>query len=79
MDDGRALAKATSFFDLSLNYALTDKLNLRFGINNLLDQTPPLTSIAGVGGTETSGRGNTFPQIYDAQSRFVFGMAQASF
>ena len=74
-----AKLKATNFFDLSLNYALTDKLDLRFGINNLLDQTPPLTSIAGFGGTETSGRGNTFPQIYDAQGRFVFGMVQASF
>ena len=74
-----AKLKATSFFDLSLNYALMDKLDLRLGINNLLDQTPPLTSIAGFGGTETSGRGNTFPQIYDAQGRFVFGLIQASF
>ena len=74
-----AKLKATSFFDLSLNYALTDQLDLRFGINNLIDQTPPLTSIAGFGGTETSGRGNTFPQLYDAQGRFVFGMVQASF
>ena len=74
-----AQLEATNFFDLSLNYALLDNLDLRFGINNLLDETPPLTSIAGFGGTETSGRGNTFPQIYDAQGRFVFGMIQASF
>ncbi len=70
---------ATSFFDLSANYALSDNIDLRLGINNLLDETPPLTSIAGFGGTETAGRGNTYPQIYDAQGRFVFGSIRASF
>lgn len=71
--------EATSFFDLALRYALTDSLELRAGVNNIFDQDPPLTSIAGFGGSETSGRGNTFPQIYDAQGRFVFAGIRASF
>lgn len=71
--------KATSYFDLAASYKLTPKIELRAGINNLLDQDPPLTSIAGFGGTETSGRGNTYPQIYDAQGRFLFAGITASF
>ncbi len=70
---------STSFFDLSARYTLSDRYEFRLGINNLFDETPPLTSIAGFGGTETSGRGNTFPQIYDAQGRFVFGGIRGSF
>jgi iron complex outermembrane recepter protein len=71
--------KATSYFDLSASYTLNPNIEFRVGVNNLLDQDPPLTSIAGFGGTETSGRGNTYPQIYDAQGRFLFAGVTASF
>lgn len=70
---------ATSYVDLSANYRVNDNIELRFGINNILDQDPPLTSIAGFGGSETSGRGNTYPQIYDAQGRYIFTGLKASF
>ncbi|MBU2926288.1 TonB-dependent receptor [Colwellia sp. 1_MG-2023] len=71
--------EATSYVDLSANYRINDNIELRFGINNILDQDPPLTSIAGFGGSETSGRGNTYPQIYDAQGRYIFTGLKASF
>lgn len=70
---------STNYFDLSANYILNDYVQIRLGINNILDQDPPLTSIAGFGGTETSGRGNTYPQIYDAQGRFIFTGFKVSF
>lgn len=62
----------TSFFDLSVRYTLFAGPELRVGVNNIADKTPPLTSIAGFGGNEIAGRGNTFPQFYDAQGRFIF-------
>lgn len=71
--------EATSYFDLSARYELREGLEMRAGVNNILDQDPPLTSLAGFGGGETAGRGNTYPQIYDAQGRFIFVGARVKF
>jgi len=46
---------------------LTEKWNVRVGVNNLLDKDPPLTSLQS-GFTN----GNTYPQTYDAQGRYLF-------
>ncbi|WP_411818585.1 TonB-dependent receptor plug domain-containing protein [Hyphococcus sp. DH-69] len=70
---------ATSYFDLSMQYELSNGVELRAGVNNILDQDPPLTSLAGFGGGEDAGRGNTYPQIYDAQGRYVFAGATVRF
>ena len=69
----------TDYFDLSASYEFADDMEFRFGINNILDEDPPLTSIAGFGGNEVSGRGNTYPQIYDAQGRYVFTGLKVTF
>ena len=61
-----------SFFDLFVRCELSDSIQLRAGINNLFDEDPPLTSLAGFGGGEDAGRGNTYPQLYDSQGRFIF-------
>ena len=71
--------EATSFFDLSMQYDVTEEVRLRAGVNNVLDQDPPLTSLAGFGGGEDAGRGNTYPQIYDAQGRYIFAGATVRF
>jgi iron complex outermembrane recepter protein len=66
-----------SYLDLTGSVNLNDKLNLRVGINNLLDKSPPLA-----GGTNlpsTYGNGNTFPQVYDALGRYVFATLTAQF
>ena len=70
---------ATSYFDVSLQYDVSESLELRAGVNNFLDQDPPLTSLAGFGGDEDDGRGNTYPQIYDTQGRFLFAGATVRF
>jgi outer membrane receptor protein involved in Fe transport len=56
-----------NYIDLQASYNVTENWNVRVGVNNLLDKDPPLT-------TETSGfqNGNTYPQTYDAQGRFLF-------
>ncbi|WP_084399164.1 TonB-dependent receptor domain-containing protein [Henriciella aquimarina] len=71
--------EATSYFDASVQYDVSEDLELRAGVNNLLDQDPPLTSLAGYGGDENDGRGNTYPQIYDTQGRFIFAGATVRF
>ena len=57
-----------NYFDLSANYALSDKVTLRGGVNNLLDEAPPLSSVVGT----APGNGNTYPQVYDAFGRYIF-------
>jgi outer membrane receptor protein involved in Fe transport len=55
------------YIDLAASYNVTETWNLRVGVNNLLDKDPPLT-------TQTAGfaNGNTYPQTYDAQGRYLF-------
>ncbi len=71
--------EATSYFDVSGSYTVSESLGLRAGINNVLDQDPPLTSLAGYGGNEIDGRANTYPQVYDAQGRYIFVGATYTF
>lgn len=70
---------ATSYFDVAANYQISEKFRVRGGINNAFDQDPPLTSLAGFGGGEGAGRGNSYPQVYDAQGRYIFVGATLSF
>ncbi len=56
-----------SYFDLAANWAVTEKASIVLGINNVLDEDPPITSAVG-----TTGNGNTFPQTYDSLGRWIF-------
>ena len=53
-----------SYFDLALTARMAQKLNLRLGVNNILDKDPPLT--------ELGANGNTYPQTYDSLGRYMF-------
>jgi len=65
---------AESYFDLTANWAVTEKANVTLGINNVLDDNPSLSGSVG-----TTGNGNTFPQTYDALGRYVFMRATMNF
>ncbi len=56
-----------NYIDLSANLQVTESVNLRAGVNNVLDNDPPLFTSAGTG----TGNGNTFPGTYDI-GRFMF-------
>ncbi|MDE2465638.1 MAG: TonB-dependent receptor, partial [Alphaproteobacteria bacterium] len=56
-----------SYMDLEASIPLPSNTTLRLGINNVLDNNPPITTIGG-----TSANGNTFPQVYDAMGRYLF-------
>ena len=64
-----------NYFDIAASYALTKKITIRGGINNLMDKDPPLSGLVGAG----FGNGNTYPQVYDALGRRVFINVTASF
>jgi outer membrane receptor protein involved in Fe transport len=64
-----------NYFDLAVVYTYAEKYTFSAGINNLLDETPPLSGQVGTG----FGNGNTFPQVYDALGRYVFFGLSAKF
>ena len=66
---------AQNYFDVSGNYYMSDDMRLRFGVNNVLDSDPPLSSAVGAG----FGNGNTFPQVYDALGRYIFAGVTVDF
>lgn len=66
-----------SYIDLSASVKLSDKVTLRLGVNNLLDKAPPIIGTTDLPGT--SGNGNTFPGVYDALGRYMFGQVVAQF
>ncbi len=54
-----------NYIDLGASINLKNDLVLRAGIDNVLDDDPPMTAVAGT-------NGNTYPQIYDSLGRFMF-------
>jgi iron complex outermembrane receptor protein len=72
-----AAIKAYNYLDLSAAVKLMDKMTFRVGVNNVFDKDPPI-----IGGTNlpgVAGNGNTFPQVYDALGRFIFGQFTVQF
>lgn len=63
------------YFDLSGNYDLFENTSIRFGVNNVMDEDPPLSSVVGT----APGNGNTYPQVYDALGRYIFMGATIDF
>ncbi|WP_018997439.1 TonB-dependent receptor domain-containing protein [Hirschia maritima] len=66
---------AQNYLDLNGRYDVFENTSLRFGVNNVLDEEPPISSSVGAG----FGNGNTFPQVYDALGRYVFMGATIDF
>ena len=73
---------AQHYFDLAGSWAVRENVTVRFGVNNLFDNDPPLV---GSGGTAINNcptgpcSGNTFPQTYDALGRYLFFGVRADF
>lgn len=59
---------AEHYIDIQASINIKENARIRFGINNLLDNDPPLSSVVGT----APGNGNTQPQVYDANGRFIF-------
>jgi iron complex outermembrane receptor protein len=66
--------EAEHYFDLFGSWNVTEMANLRLGINNVLDEDPSINASVG-----TTGNGNTYPQVYDALGRYLFGGVTVKF
>jgi outer membrane receptor protein involved in Fe transport len=65
---------AYDYFDLSGDWQVREGVDLRAGVNNILDKNPPLldTNILGASSLAGFGNGNTYPGVYDALGRAIF-------
>jgi len=66
-----------SYFDLTASFKVKDNYTVRLGVNNVLDEDPPL-----VGGSACPTgpcNGNTYAQVYDAVGRYMFIGLKADF
>jgi outer membrane receptor protein involved in Fe transport len=66
-----------SYVDLTASMRVTDKISFRVGCNNILDKQAPAVGSTNQPGV--SANGNTFPQVYDALGRYIFGTLTVQF
>lgn len=66
-----------SYFDITGSMTLADRYTLRLGVNNLLDKDPPLNGATSCPTGPCNG--NTWPQVYDAMGRQIFGLVTVDF
>ena len=60
---------AYNYFDLYGSWKLSDSIEFRGGINNLMDKSPPAIA---AGLLASFGNGNTYPGVYDPMGRLLF-------
>jgi outer membrane receptor protein involved in Fe transport len=65
------------YFDLAGFWDVTEYASISLGVNNLLDEDPPIAGNAA--GPALNGNGNIFPGMYDALGRYMFGRVTVSF
>jgi outer membrane receptor protein involved in Fe transport len=70
---------AISYLDLTVFHQLTDTVRLRAGVNNLLDEDPPIVTTFGAPAAGTNVEANTVAGVFDAAGRFIFVGASVSF
>ena len=69
---------AQSYFDLSAQFRVHERMTFRLGVNNITDKEPPLVASAS-GGTNALYNGNTYPGVYDPLGRYLFAGFTADF
>ncbi|TXS92234.1 TonB-dependent receptor domain-containing protein [Parahaliea aestuarii] len=58
------------YFDLAAVWDVVDSTTLRLGVNNILDEEPPI--VGDGAGPSNNGNGGTFPGMYDALGRYMY-------
>jgi len=69
---------AFNYLDMSLAYQVFDAVQVRLGVNNLMDKSPPVIGASDAPPTPFY-NGNTLPGTYDWGGRFVFGEIDLQF
>jgi len=73
-----AVLESQSYLDLAVFWDATDNIQLRFGVNNVLDNDPPLVPSFGPSPTANV-EGNTVAGVFESAGRFLFVDAKFNF
>jgi outer membrane receptor protein involved in Fe transport len=72
-DQADATIDSFNYFDLTAIWHVWENVELRAGVNNIFDKSPPFVDSNTFGiSSPPFGNGNTFPGVYDALGRTVF-------
>jgi hypothetical protein len=71
--------RGQNYFDLAVTYTLLDMVNLRAGVNNIFDRTPPIIPTAYSSCPSASCAGNTYPGTWDYMGRYLYAGATIDF
>lgn len=63
-----------NYIDVAAFYDVNEHLELRFGVNNVFDNNPPITDFFATGAD-----GNTFSSVFTPTGRFIFFGAKVNF
>jgi len=67
-----AVIPAYNYFDLSLAWRPLEKFTVRFGVNNILDNDPPISSDLAIYNNNGGANGNVYTGTYDSLGRVMF-------
>lgn len=70
--------ESESYFDIAAFWTATENVELRFGVNNVFDNDPPVLATFGPSPTANV-EANTVAGVYDAAGRFIFVGANIRF
>jgi len=73
-----ATLEAQNYVDIAAFWTATENVELRFGVNNVFDNDPPILPQFGPSPTANT-EGNTVAGVYDAAGRFIFVGANIRF
>jgi outer membrane receptor protein involved in Fe transport len=68
--------RAYNYIDLFGSWTLGERIELRAGVNNLFDKSPPAIA---AGLLSAFGNGNTYPGVYDPMGRLLFAGVRFNF
>ena len=70
---------AQNYFDLAGTFTVGDHYNLRIGVNNIFDRSPPLMTTGNGACPAVICNGNVYPGVYDVLGRYIFAGATLNF
>ena len=74
-----AVIPAYNYFDVSMAWSFLKHFTLRFGVNNVLDKDPPISSDLAVYNRNGGANGNVYTGTYDSLGRLMFLTLNAKF
>jgi outer membrane receptor protein involved in Fe transport len=70
--------RSQDYFDLASVFRIRNGLEVRIGVNNVLDRQPPLV-VSNTAAGDGPYNGNTYPEWYDPLGRYIFASVTAAF